>query len=157
MTLLMDYLRSSVKVIGWGLRRPHSYRCYKIPCRLQRDISTNFSQYSWGTWELRFGKCPHTGQSSKTSFAEQRIRVPKNRQHFSPAFSEYSRLWSKRVSCWHTNYPSRTSAIWLVPFCPCAANSNHIMVDEVQNLRLGRGTVLNRIITEGRKFSIVLC
>ena len=29
-----------------------------------------------------------------------------------------------------------------------------IMVDEVQNLRLGRGTVLNRIITEGRKFSI---
>ena len=29
-----------------------------------------------------------------------------------------------------------------------------IMVDEVQNLRLGRGTILNRIITEGRKFSI---
>ena len=29
-----------------------------------------------------------------------------------------------------------------------------IMVDEVQNLQLGRGTVLNRIITEGRKFSI---
>lgn len=29
-----------------------------------------------------------------------------------------------------------------------------IMIDEVQNLRLGRGTVLNRLITEGRKFSI---
>ena len=29
-----------------------------------------------------------------------------------------------------------------------------IMVDEVQNLKLGRGTVLNQIITEGRRFSI---
>lgn len=29
-----------------------------------------------------------------------------------------------------------------------------IMVDEVQNLKLGRGTVLNRIVTEGRRFSI---
>ncbi|MFQ9890222.1 MAG: hypothetical protein ACLRWM_07875, partial [Streptococcus sp.] len=28
------------------------------------------------------------------------------------------------------------------------------MVDEVQNLKLGRGTVLNQIITEGRRFSI---
>ncbi len=29
-----------------------------------------------------------------------------------------------------------------------------IMIDEVQNMKLGRGTILNRIITEGRKFCI---